>query len=57
MLTAYIHGGPKNPSTEIPVTIWPGVDFFKFKKKERGEYIGQEHMGLPELHFASFDTK
>jgi len=57
MLTAYIHGGPKNPLTEIPVTIWPGVDFFKFKKKERGEYIGQEHMGLPELHFASFDTK
>ncbi|MCK4232243.1 hypothetical protein KAX21_04770, partial [candidate division WOR-3 bacterium] len=57
MLTAYIHGGPKNPLTEIPVTIWPGVDFFKFKKKERGEYIGQEHKGLPELHFASFDTK
>lgn len=57
MLTAYIHGGPKNPLTEIPVTIWPGVDFFKFKKKERGEYVGQEHMGLPELHFASFDTK
>lgn len=57
MLTAYIHGGPDNPLAEIPVTIWSGVDFFKFKHKEKGKYKNQEHKGLPELHFASHDTR
>lgn len=56
MLTAYMHGGPSGAKTEIPVTIWPGVDYIKYKRS-RVTRVREARLETPELHFASRDTK
>ncbi len=55
MLTAYMHGGPSGYLTNIPVTVWPGVDFLKCQR--RMAIVRETRLETPELHFASRDTK
>jgi hypothetical protein len=56
LLTAYLHGWPNNPHRHIPVTIWPGIDFFKLRKKAAGAYGEKQYLGLPSLRFGTHDT-
>jgi hypothetical protein len=64
MLTVYMHGWYPGvgKETNIPVTVWRGVDYFKWKTK-RQQQLGRaggslaESQVLPELHFGTYDPK